>query len=137
MAKVGCHQLHKLGELGLVQTRDCLIRHAAGRAVPRGTAAEHLRLRSVARAFALCRRILPPLSRASPGLEPAGSVIFLSLARRSLEVPLRRSRHGNRWRRPMRSVRQQSPRLCPPVPRDDSMRAQARSRRHRRTVQHE
>ena len=37
----------------------------------------------------------------------------------------------------MRSVRQQSPRLCPPVPRDDSVRAQARSRRHRRTVQHE
>jgi len=37
----------------------------------------------------------------------------------------------------MRSVRQQPPRLCPPVPRDGPMRAQARSRRHRRTVQHE
>jgi hypothetical protein len=29
MAKVGCHQLHKLGELGLVQTRDGPICHAA------------------------------------------------------------------------------------------------------------
>jgi hypothetical protein len=37
----------------------------------------------------------------------------------------------------MRSVCQQSPRLGSPVPRDDSMRAQARSRRHRGTVQHE
>ena len=37
----------------------------------------------------------------------------------------------------MRSVRKQSLRLCPPVPRDDSVRAQTRGRCHRRTVQHE
>ena len=37
----------------------------------------------------------------------------------------------------MQSVRKQSPRLRPPVPRDDSVRAEARSCRYRRTVQHE
>ncbi len=37
----------------------------------------------------------------------------------------------------MRSVRKQSPRLCPAVPCDDSVRAQTRGRCYRRTVQHE